>query len=220
MGWLIALAVLVGIGCIPVGAFVRYDSQGLVVKVVAGWLRLTLIPTPKWMKKKKKPQQNPPVQPEAESEPSPPPKAKEQRKQKKEEPEEPKGEKGGSLTDFLPLVRVALDAVNQFRRKLRLDELVLVLTLAGDDPCDLALNYGRAWEALGNLMPRLERVFTIGKRRMEVQCDFTSQETRIEAQVRLTITIGRLLRLILVYAYLFVKEYLKFKKKRKGGTES
>lgn len=219
MGWLIALAVLVGLGCIPVGAFARYDSQGLVVQVVAGWFHLTVIPKPGWMKKKKKPEKDAPAQPPQTSQPLQQPQPPQPRPTQPASPE-PKEEKGGSLTDFLPLVRLTLDCLNQFRRKLRMDDLVLVVTLAGEDPCDLAVNYGRAWQAMGNLVPRLEKYFVIRKRRMEVQCDFTSQEIRMVAQVRLTITVARLLRLVVVYAYLFIKEYWKIQKKRKGGTQS
>ena len=53
MGWLIALAVLLLIGSIPLGVLVRYDAQGPLVRVIAGFLRFTVIPFPKRTKKKK-----------------------------------------------------------------------------------------------------------------------------------------------------------------------
>ena len=76
--------------------------------------------------------------------------------------------KGGKVTDFLPLVKVALDFLGDFRRKLRIKHLELQLCMAGDDPCDLALNYGKAWAAVGNLIPQLERFFVIKKRDFSV----------------------------------------------------
>ena len=205
MGWLIALGILILLGSVPLGVFVRYDSRGPLVRIVAGVLRFTVIPLPK--KKKKVPKEK--------KEPSP---AKEKKTPPKpaEEPEK----KGGSLRDFYPLIQVGERFLNQFRRKLRVDDLVLKLTLGGDDPCDLALNYGRAWVALGNLVPVLERFFHIRRRNFEVQCDFTSEETLIEAQAKLTMPLRQLVELGIVYGYLFIKELLFLKKKRKGGSEA
>lgn len=205
MGWLIALAVLLAIGCIPLGVFIRFDSGGLLVRIVAGLLRFTVVPFPKREKKTKS---------KNKSAASQPPKEKSPDSQPQPEP------KGGSLRDFYPLMQTALDFMGQFRRKLRVDDLVLKVTLGGDDPCDLAVNYGRAWAALGNLVPLLERHFRIRKRDLEVQCDFTAEETQLEAQAKLTLTVEQLLHLGIVYGYLFIKELLILKKKRKGGTES
>ena len=127
-------------------------------------------------------------------------------------------EKGGSLLDFLPLVKVALNFLGDFRRRLRVNRLELKLILAGGDPCDLAVNYGRAWAAVGNLMPQLERLFVIKKRDVEVECDFTASETLVIARLDLTITLGRLLGLAIVYGIRALREFLKLQKKRKGGA--
>lgn len=205
MGWLIALGILILLGSVPLGVFVRYDSGGPLVRIVAGVLRFTVIPLPK--KKKKVPKEK--------KEPSP----AEEKKTPPKPVEEPE-KKGGSLRDFYPLIQVGERFLNQFRRKLRVDDLVLKLTLGGDDPCDLALNYGRAWAALGNLVPVLERFFHIRRRNFEVQCDFTSEETLIEAQAKLTMPLRQLVELGIVYGYLFIKELLFLKKKRKGGSEA
>ena len=48
--------------------------------------------------------------------------------------------------------------------------------LGGGDPCDLAINYGKAWAALGNLWSRLEQFFVIKKRDVEIQCDFEASQ--------------------------------------------
>ena len=122
------------------------------------------------------------------------------------------------MRDFLPLVKVALNFLGAFRRKLRVNRLELKLILAGGDPCDLAVNYGRAWAAVGNLMPRLERLFVIKKRDVEVECDFTASETLVIARLDLTVTLGRLLGLAIVYGVRALKEFLTLQKKRKGGA--
>ena len=133
--------------------------------------------------------------------------------------EQEKKEQGGSLLDFLPLVQTVFDFLGDFRRKLRLNHLELKLIMAADDPCDLAVNYGRAWAALGNLLPKLEQWFVIKKRDLEVECDFTASETLIIARLDITITLGRLIGLIVVYAVKAIKEFLSIQKKRKGGAE-
>ena len=115
-------------------------------------------------------------------------------------------------------MKLAVELLGDFRRKLRLDDLQLKLIMAADDPCDLAVNYGRAWAAVGNLMPQLERLFVIKKRNVEVACDFTASETLVLARLKLTITLGRLLLLVLVYGIRALVEFLKIKKKRKGGA--
>ena len=129
-----------------------------------------------------------------------------------------KKEKGGSLLDFLPLVKVELNFLGDLRRRLRVNRLELKLILAGGDPCDRAVNYGRAWTAVGNLMPQLERLFVIKKRDVEVECDFTASETLVIARLDLTITLGRLLGLAIVYGIRALREFLKLQKKRKGGA--
>ena len=201
MGRLIGLGIVVLLAVLPLGVRIRYDCDGIAVTVLAGPVRILVFPRPKKEKKKKE-------------KPKP-----EKKKTAPSEKEPPKKEKaGGSLTDFLPLVKLALELLNSFRRKLRVDNLRLKLVLAGDDPCDLAVNYGRAWAALGNLLPRLERVLVIRKRDLNVECDFTADSTVVTAGLDITITLGRLIALAVVYGLRGLKEFLSISKKRKGGA--
>ena len=202
MGWLIALGVLTLLAILPLGVRIRYDSSGFFAGVIAGPLGLTLFPR---RKKKKKPKQKPDAQ-------------KAMAEKKKTAASQEKLKQGGSLTDFLPLVRLALDFLGDFRRKLRINRLEIKLILAGDDPCDLAVNYGRAWSALGNLMPQLERLFVIRKRDLQVECDFTADHTTIFTCLELTITLGRLISLGVGYGIRAVRELMIIQKKRKGGA--
>ena len=201
MGRLIGLGIVVLLAVLPLGVRIRYDCDGIAVTVLAGPVRILVFPRPKKEKKKKE-------------KPKP-----EKKKTAPSEKEPPKKEKaGGSLTDFLPLVKLALELLNCFRRKLRVDNLRLKLVLAGDDPCDLAVNYGRAWAALGNLLPRLERVLVIRKRDLNVECDFTADSTVVTAGLDITISLGRLIALAVVYGLRGLKEFLSISKKRKGGA--
>lgn len=217
MGWLITLAILFLIAITPVGARVRYNSEGVRLAIIFGPLKIQLLPRKKKKPKpEKKPKQEPKVketekipakktEPGLKTEPDPLPKKK---------PEE----KGGSVLDFLPLVDVVLKFLGGFVRKLRVNHLEIKVIMAGDDPCDLATNYGRAWAAVGNLMPRLERVLTIKKRDIEIECDFWAEEMTIIAGADISITIGRILSLVFVLAFRAIRELLKIFKKRKGGA--
>ncbi len=202
MGWWITLGILILLAILPLGVSVRYHAEGLALKIIAGPFRIRILPAKKKEPKKEKPKKQ---------------KKEKMTKPQKKDGEKPK-EKGGSVLDFLPLVRVALDMLNSFRRKLRVNFLEMKLILAADDPCDLAVNYGRAWAALGNLMPQLERFLVIKRRDLEVECDFEASETVIIARLDLTITLGRILGIAVWYGVRALKELMKIQKRRKGGA--
>ena len=222
MGWWITLGVVTLLALLPLGVSVRYNAAGVVAKVILGPLKITLFPRPKKEKKNAKkapPENRPEPEKKAETEAKPvQPMAPAQPKPQNPLPPPTPKEKGGKLTDFLPLVKVALDLLNSLRRKLRVNVLELKLILAGGDPCNLAVNYGRTWAAVGNLMPQLERFLVIQKRDIQVECDFTSDQTRVTARLDLTITLGRILSLAVVFGIRALKEYLKINKLRKGGA--
>ena len=90
--------------------------------------------------------------------------------------------------------------------------------MAGGDPYNLAVNYGRAWAAVGNLLPKLEQWFVIKKRDIEVECDFVAARTTVIAHMDLRITLGRLLAAAVKFAVKALVKFLKIKKKRKGGA--
>ena len=211
MGIWITAAFLLALAILPLGIRVRYNEAGFLLRVIAGPLKITVFPRKKKPKKQKAKQkkQNAEKSPESTDSGDNPP-------QPPKPLPEPK-EKGGSLTRFLPLVRLGLKFLGDFRRKLRVDNLCLRLILAGDDPCDLAVNYGRVWAAASNLMPQLERLFVIKKRDIRVECDFTAEEISVIAHVDITITLGRLLTLAVVYGIRVLFEFLSMK--RKGGGD-
>ena len=212
MGWLIALGILLAIGMIPVGLRVRYNDAGMRLWVLVGPVRINLYPRPQKEKKEKQEKA-----PKKEKKPTTGKKASEQKEAKADPAAAP--EKGGRLTDFLPLAQMALEFLGNFRRKLRLDNLYFRLILAGEDPYQVAVSYGRCWAAVGNLLPQLDRLFVIQKRDIEVECDFTASETLVIFHLDLTITIGRLLTTAGKFSVRVLKEYLKIRKKRKGGAK-
>ena len=207
MGWLIFLVIVILLAILPLGASVLYDEDGPRVRVVAGSVKIQVFPM------KKKPKKDKPKKEKFKKEKKKPAQAGEKQKPF------PKPKTGGSWTDFLPLVQVALDLLNDLRRKLRVNELKLHLTMAGDDPCDLAINYGRMNASLAALIAQLERVLVIKKRDVHIACDFTASETVILARLDLTITLGRILSIAVRYGVRGLTTFLKIKKQREGGAD-
>ena len=198
MGWLIALAAIGILSVIPLGFRAVYRDKQPGVWLIIGPMLLRVYPTkPKKNVQQKSPKQSVP---------------------KKQKKSEAKSVRGGSYRDFLPIVHAIFDFLGHFRRKIRISHLEMKLILAGDDPCDLSVNYGKAWAALGNLMPQLERLFVIKKRDLEVKCDFTASETLIFVRLDATITLGRTLYLLSWHGIKVLKQLLILKKLRKGGT--
>ena len=196
MGWLIALAVVCALAVLPVGFRAIYRESLPGVWLLIGPVKVRVYPgKPKGEKDHKKAKKT---------------KTKQSASQR---------EKGGSYRDFFPVVKTILEFLDHFRRKLRINDLQLKVVLAGDDPCDLAVNYGKAWAAVGNLMPQLERFFVIQKRNVEVECDFTANSTLIYAKADVTITVARALHLLGRYGIKVLKDLFELKKLRKGGAE-
>lgn len=201
MGWLIFLDVLLLLGSMPLGLRLHYDAGGAEAVLLAGMFRLRLYPMSDRLHRllhRPKKQKAQPVSQAPTAPPQPPP------------PKKP----GGDWKRFLPLLQTGLDFLGDLRRKLRVDHLTFHLIMAGDDPADLAVYYGRAWAAVGSLMPRLDRAFVIKKRDVQVECDFVGTETRVAFAMDLTVTLGRLLGLAVRYGIRIVKQFLAIKKKK------
>ena len=198
MTLLIVAAILLGLACFPLGFSAIYREEDPGVWLLIGPLRFRVFPS--------KPKENKVT-------------GDRQTENKKNAKHNQRKEKGGSYRDFQPVIKTVLEFLGHFRRKIRVNRLELKLTLAGDDPGDLAVNYGRAWAALGSLTPQLERLFVIKNRDIEVLCDFTSDKTIIFARLDATITLGRALHLLSWHGIKIIKHLLKLKKLRKGGAQ-
>ena len=240
MGWLIALAVLVFLGQIPVGISLRYGEKkfGMKLKILCASFSLPV------GKKDKKPEKTPESRKKGSAEdssetqkdrqPEPVSEKKQARIQKKEaeqqaealekeladrqkKPQEHSEGLPQKIKSFLPFIRVGIDFLKSLRRKLRIEKLCFKVTLAGQDPCDLAVNYGRTWAGASALMSNLNEIFVIRDQDLDIQCDFAAEKTVISGRADLTLTIGRILGLAVVYGFRVLKEFIIFKK-RKGGA--
>ena len=216
MGWLITLAILFLLAILPLGVSVHYNADGALVKIILGPAKLTVVPAKKKPPKEKKEKPQKEKKPKKKAAPKP----KQVGADAPPQPKTEKKEEGGSILDFLPLVKTLFDFLGDFRRKLRVNNLQLKLIMAGGDPYNLAMNYGRTWAAVGNLLPRLERWFVIGKRDIEVECDFVASQTTVIAHMDISISLGRLLAAVFTFAFKALVTFLKIQKKRKGGAQN
>ena len=190
------LAVLLGLSLIPVGLRASYDEDGAALQLLVGPFHIQLYPEK--VKRTKK---------------------KTTRTKKSSTRSAGKTKKGGNISDFYPIVEIVLEFLNDFRRKLRVDRLTLKIVLAGEDPCDLSVNYGRAWAALGNLMPQLDRFLHIRKRDLDIACNYIAERTTVLFGADITITIGRLLLIAVRHGFRGLFEYFKLLKTKKGGAQ-
>lgn len=191
MVWLILLAVLCALPFVPIGIYAVYRENDPGVWLLVGPLRFRLYP-----KKESKDS------------------TKSKSKSKNKLPD-----RGGSHREFASVFRAILDFLGQLRKKVRVRDLELKITLAGDDPCNLALNYGRAWAAVGTLSPLLDQMLVIKRRDIAVDCDFEGDKTRVYGKVIATITLGRAIHLIFKHGKKLIKELLELKKLEKGGAQ-
>lgn len=206
MGWLITAGILFLIAAIPLGVRISFDEDGLLIHAYVSLVKIQLYP----LKKKKKTDNSKKPKEKKESKPS--------RGDSTGKSAEKK--KGGKLQDFLPLIKLGIQFLGDFKNKLRINDLYLKLIMAGDDPCDLAVNYGRAWAALANIQMTLERAFTIRKRNVEVECDFQGTQITVMAVLDISVSVGRLLLLVLVYAVKALTVFLKIRKTKKGSDNN
>mgnify|MGYP004591034051 FL=1 len=199
-GWAvfgIVLAVFVLIGCIPVGVDASYRENELALRLKIWLFRVQVLPA-KEKKKKPKPKEKKPAAKKPDAKPEKP----------KKQVSVPKL----TLSDILALADLACDTLGNLRRKLRVEVLVLHVTLDGSDPAKAAMLYGRVWAALGALTPKLEQLFVIKKRDIQPILDYNEKEMKLDAQLVLTITIGRAICLALRALVRFLKLWLNKKK--------
>lgn len=209
---LIILGVLVLLALIPLGAHVRYDSEGPWVALVVGPIKIRLFP-----KKPKKPKKAKKKKEKKEKKPKAP---KEEKTGKKKKPKESgKKEKkpiGGLIRDFMPFVKLGLDLLKCFFRKLRVRVLTLHVGFGGaNDPASAAINYGRAWSAIGAIMQPIRSLTRIKKENVSCSCDFTSGDMRVYAEMKAVFLLGDLVVMAVRYGFRALKLYLRMKKNQK-----
>ena len=173
---LVILLVFWLISLIRVGGRVRYGEAGLFVFVLAGPLKLQMVPAkPKEEKAKKKK------------------KPKKEKKPKEKKPG-PEGQPG-TLSRLMQLLPVVGQACGALKRKIRIDDLKLELIWGGSDAAAVALGYGQANAALGMLWPILDNNFKVKRHSFQIGMDYGRTQPAVELEAALTFTIGQIVAL-------------------------
>ena len=155
LAWILAgiLALLLALLVLPVGIRVCYDASGFRVCLLAGPIRWQLLPAKfEWLfqrrtKAKPVPAAKPAGKPAGKREPA---------------------HKGGAWSSLKPYLPVLRNFLQGLRRRLLVRQLEFWVKLGGDDPCDLAIRYGRVWACLGAMQPLLDHALRI--RRKDSRC--------------------------------------------------
>ena len=173
---LVILLVFWLISLIRVGGRVRYGEAGLFVFVLAGPLKIQVLPgRPKEEKPKKKKK----------------PKKEEKPKEKKPKPEG----QPGTLSRLMQLLPVVGQVCGALKRKIRIDDLKLDLVWGGSDPAAIAIGYGQANAALGMLWPLIDNNFKVKRHSFQIGMDYERTQPVVELEAALTYTIGQIVAL-------------------------
>lgn len=193
MIWLIGLGIIVSLAFVPLNLRGEYDGSG-----ARAWLQVGSWKYPLYPRKKSAPKQR--RKPIAS-------------KHVNESPAK------GSSKEFKSIVSILFDVVKDLHRKLHVDMLELKIALGDSDPADLAIKYGRVCGLIGTFLPQLEQVLVIKQRDVDVSCDFFASKTVITSKLYLSLTLGRIIGLLVNHGMKFAKNRFITTSQRKGGAK-
>ena len=193
------LALLTLLNLLRVGVSAGYEAQAFSVSARVGPLTIPVWPRPPAEEPKKPKKEKPPKEPKA--------------------PQEQTKEKELDFDTVLALAKLALKAAGSFRRKLTVELFRLVFVAGSSDPYDTAMQSAYVQAALGGLRPLAERALHIQERDVQVGADFTADKPRIEARLTLTIRIGQIVVIGVVFGVGYLKLMLQKKKAAKAQTQ-
>ncbi|MDY5594785.1 MAG: DUF2953 domain-containing protein [Oscillospiraceae bacterium] len=193
------LALLTLLNLLRVGVSAGYEAQAFSVSARVGPLTIPVWPRPPAEEPKKPKKEKPPKEPKA--------------------PQEQTKEKELDFDTILALAKLALKAAGSFRRKLTVELFRLVFVAGSSDPYETAMQSAYVQAALGGLRPLAERALHIQERDVQVGADFTADKPRIEARLTLTIRIGQIVVIGVVFGVGYLKLMLQKKKAAKAQTQ-
>lgn len=176
ISWLIALAILILLLWMKVGASVKWGTLDAAIKVRVGLLRFTLWPGGKPRKKSSRKQGKP-----AESVSS-------LERQERSILKKWLVALWGKRYEILELLGKALDAPT-------VDRLSLHVTVGNPDPAACAIEYGTVCAAIGSGLALLSRMFPVRKQEVDVKCRYDLPQTHTEGEVEVTIRVYLLIAL-------------------------
>ena len=208
----VIIAIIVAIMLVPVGADVAYEGGELRLSAKVCGMLLQLIPKPPADETK----------PKKEKKPKKPKKQKKQPEEQAQTGEEKPKKKLNldfSMDEVMGLVKSVLRGLGRFGRKLSVDRFLLHYTAAGKDPYNTAMTFGYVNGALTTLAPICRRSFDAKDVDVWTDVDFTTEKTKVDFGVALTIRIGQIFGVVFTILFgalgIIIKhKFRKFKEKR------
>ncbi len=193
---LIILAIIILILVVPFGVSLAYEEEELSVAARVLCFNIGIIPgkdKPEKVKKEKKPKKS---------------------KDESETEEKPKKDIKYLLKPdvIIELIKLLMDTLSRFRRKLTVNNFKLHLVVASDDPCDAAIMYGVVNTLLGFLQSKQGRAFNVLKSDVQTAVDFESSDFALDAELTITISLGRILAVAIIAGFGFLRIVKRAKK--------
>ena len=208
----VIIAIIVAIMLVPVGADVAYEGGELRLSAKVCGMLLQLIPKPPADETKPKKEKKP-------KKPKKQKKKAEEQTQTGEEKPKKKLDLDFSMDEIMGLVKSVLRGLGRFGRKLSVDRFLLHYTAAGKDPYNTAMTFGYVNGALTTLAPICRRSFDAKDVDVWTDVDFTTEKTKVDFGVALTIRIGQIFGVVFTILFgalgiLIKHKFRKFKEKR------
>ena len=208
----VIIAIIVAIMLVPVGADVAYEGGELRLSAKVCGMLLQLIPKPPADETKPKKEKKP-------KKPKKKKKQPEEQAQTGEEKPKKKLDLDFGMDEILGLVKSVLRGLGRFGRKLSVDRFLLHYTAAGKDPYNTAMTFGYVNGALTTLAPICRRSFDAKDVDVWTDVDFTTEKTKVDFGVALTIRIGQIFGVVFTILFgalgiLIKHKFRKFKEKR------
>lgn len=197
MTWIIVGILLVLLAMMPVRIIIGYSMQVVSLRLRVGLVTFPILPR-KTKRNKRAKDEN---------------KIKKSTARKDDQSEK---KQKRTIKEYLPILRVVLDLLTRLHSKLVMKQLKFRLVLSGDDPCDLAVLYGRTQAAAAILLGQIESAFNIKKRDVRIECDFAAETTLLEGFADISVMFGKLLYLAVKYGTTILREYLALLKNKKA----
>lgn len=195
------LVILLIVLPLRLGADAAYDTDGFRLVLIAGPLRLQLLPKqPAKAAKEKKP------------------------KAKRDKPEKAKKaaktKQPLDLKFILEIAKLGLQTLNRFRICLRVDVFHLRFISGSNDPYKTAMNSAYVSAALNMLAPFARKAFRVKDSQIAVGTDFVAEKPLITARLALTIQIWQILYVAIVAAIAFIRVWIRHKKRAKAKGDA
>ncbi len=218
---LIVFGILLFLNLLPVGGHVILNESGFSLKLVFGLLQFRLLP-----KKDKAPEEPVPESEEAylKRRKKSDRKAEKKRIKLEKKLNKPKKAKekqslGVLIEKYLPLVRLASDALSDLGRLPTVHRLDMTVSFGGDAG-KAALTYGKACAAIGAGLAILRRRLRIRHYRIHPEATDGSDSVRVTADAVITLTLGRIVCYLLKYLIRAVPVLIRLKNNGKADQKN